>query len=155
MPHKKLQHFIKWFDIFIRAKTKLQKKKGKIKQREKEKQAYLAIRPNSSPSRPSPPPTPVVFLKQGAAWRPCHGRRRAPGHLLLLPRHLFMPGDAQKPSRSIPPLQSKLLPLSRRNRRRPKLAPGRAAAPAWPLTPRSPTKMSKTHAVLVLVAVQK
>jgi hypothetical protein len=33
MSHKKFQHFTKWFDIFIRAKTNLQKKKGKIKQK--------------------------------------------------------------------------------------------------------------------------
>src|ERR1041385_4261783 len=43
MPHKKFQHFIKWFDIFIRAKTNMQKKKGKIKQKIKGK-AYLVPR---------------------------------------------------------------------------------------------------------------
>src|ERR1041385_541441 len=43
MPHKKFQHFIKWFDIFIRAKTNIQKKKGKIKQKRKRKSLPVAL----------------------------------------------------------------------------------------------------------------
>src|ERR1041385_2462956 len=52
MSHKKFQHFIKWFDFFIRAKTNMQKKKGKIKQKIKGK-AYLS--PRAKPAQPAHP----------------------------------------------------------------------------------------------------
>src|ERR1041384_1101534 len=37
MSHKKFQHFIKWFNIFIRAKKNIKKKKGMFKQKIKRK----------------------------------------------------------------------------------------------------------------------
>src|ERR1041385_8532155 len=52
MSHKNFQHFINWFDIFIRAKTNIKKKKGKIKQKIKGK-AYLA--PRAKPAHPAQP----------------------------------------------------------------------------------------------------
>src|ERR1041385_5871457 len=52
MSHKKFQHFIKWFDIFIRARTNIKKKKGKIKQKIKGK-TYLA--PRAKPKQPAQP----------------------------------------------------------------------------------------------------
>src|SRR4051812_26984657 len=88
------------------SQNKRQKRKTEEKETVKEKRLTWLLAQLVAPS-PSPPP-PLCRLPQastqGAAWRPCHGRRRAPGHLLLLPRHLFVPRDAQKPSRSILPL---------------------------------------------------
>src|ERR1041385_985238 len=66
-PHKKFQHFIKWFDIcFIRTKTNIKKKKkGKIKQKI-EKNLPVAQAEPAQPAHPAhqgqggllPPPAP-------------------------------------------------------------------------------------------------
>src|ERR1041384_1101537 len=109
MSHKKFQHFIKWFDIFIRAKTNMQKKKGKIKQKIKGK-AYLA--PRAKPAHPAQPAhrgSGVLFRlprTQAARWNATEPagttrRRRAPSRP---PRALFSPpGYVPQPPRSLPP----------------------------------------------------
>src|SRR4051812_34821875 len=52
-PHKSFQHLIKWFGIFIRAKTNYRKQKGKIKQKNSEK---LTCRSSEAgPPQPSRP----------------------------------------------------------------------------------------------------
>src|ERR1041385_7873008 len=53
MSHKKFQHFINWFGIFIRAKTNMQKKKGKIKQKIKEKDLPVAQAEPAQPAHPA------------------------------------------------------------------------------------------------------
>src|ERR1041385_4870276 len=66
-PHKKFQHFIKWFDIcFIRTTTNInKKKKGKIKQREKEKlTSRLGRGPPLQPAQPTRTP-----LSSSPGWR--------------------------------------------------------------------------------------
>src|ERR1041385_679232 len=77
MPHKKFQHFIKWLDIFIRAKTNIQKKKGKIKQK------FKTERPTCEGAQlvaPAQVHLDACRLPQAsghaAACRPCRGRRR-------------------------------------------------------------------------------
>src|ERR1041384_4814402 len=136
MSHKKFQHFIKWFDIFIRAKTNMQKKKGKIKQKIKGK-AYLA--PRAKPAHPAQPAhrgTGVFFplpRTQAARWNatePAGGDTSSPRSFQASPCLLLAPGDVSQPPRSIPPLQSFLLLLPCRFRRRPRSTPERRRAPA-------------------------
>src|ERR1041385_257688 len=110
MPHKKFQHFIKWFGIFIRAKTNMQKKKGKIKQKIKEKTLPGA------PGESSPPAQPAHQGQRGLLPRPppqsysleCHRASRAaatpPACLEASPASLSRPGDAPECHASIHPL---------------------------------------------------
>src|ERR1041385_3809837 len=157
MSHKKFQHFIKWFDIFIRAKTNMQKMKGKIKQKIKGK-AYLV--PRAKPANPAQPahrgsgvffPLPRTQAARWNATEPAGAtrRRRAPSRP---PRALFSrPGDVSQPPQFIPPLLVVFPFLSRPIRRRPRSTPKRRRAPAWPLTPRSPKTVSKFFLVVVFV----
>src|ERR1041385_3510007 len=115
MSHKKFQHFIKCFDVFIKAKTNIKKKKGKIKQKIKGK-TYLA--PRAKPAHPAQPahrgsgvffPLPRTQAARWNATAPAGAtrRRRAPSRP---PRALFSrPGDVSQPPRSIPPSTSSLL----------------------------------------------
>src|ERR1041385_3547370 len=71
MPHKKFQHFIKWFDIFIRTKTNIQKKKGKIKQKKKRKSLPVAQARTAHPAHPAQRGSEVFFPAprlQAARW---------------------------------------------------------------------------------------
>src|ERR1041385_8687928 len=78
-PHKKFQHFIKWFDIcFIRTKTNIKKKKkGKIKQKV-EKNLPVAQAEPAQPAHPAhqgqggllpPPPPPSCSVESPRASR--------------------------------------------------------------------------------------
>src|ERR1041385_8498446 len=110
MSHKKFQHFIKWFGIFIRAKTNMQKNKGKIKQKLKRK-TYLSPR-RERPSQPTRPTrgTGVFFPAprlQAARWNATESAvdatsppRTFQASLCLL----LAPGDALEHASSIPPL---------------------------------------------------
>src|ERR1041385_247072 len=72
-PHKKFQHFTKWFDIcFIRTKTNInKKKKGKINQRKKEKlTSRLGRGPPLQPAQPTRTPLSSSTPRcQAARWR--------------------------------------------------------------------------------------
>src|ERR1041385_4824922 len=100
MSHKKFQHFIKWFDIFIRAKTNMQKKKGKIKQKIKGK-SYLA--PRAKPAHPAQPahrgsgvffPLPRTQAARWNATEPAGGNTSPPSAFQASPCLLLAPGDA-------------------------------------------------------------
>src|ERR1041385_4713157 len=157
MPHKKFQHFIKWFGIFIRAKTNMQKKKGKIKQKIKEK-AYLSPR-RSRPSQPTRPTrgTGVFFpalRTQAARWNatePAGGDTSPPSAFQAAPCPLL----ASRRHLAAAPVHSPLLVvfpfLSCPIRRRPRSTPERRRAPVWPLTPRSPKTVSKFFLAVVFV----
>src|ERR1041385_9345570 len=91
-PHKSFQHLIKWFGIFIRAKTKFRKRKERLN-RGKRKNLPLAWGEAHLSSRPSPPGLPCRLppraAKQlgGAAptpWTPPPrlGRSRPPRAIL-------------------------------------------------------------------------
>src|ERR1041385_3121180 len=161
MPHKKFQHFIKWFDIFIRAKTNMQKMKGKIKQKIKGK-AYLV--PRAKPANPAQPahrgsgvffPLPRTQAARWNATEPAGAtrRRRAPSRP---PRALFSrPGDVSQLPRSIPPLHELPPLLSRLFHRRPRNTPERRRAHAWPSTSRSQAKVSREFVVVVFIDLRK
>src|ERR1041385_8694828 len=70
-PHKKFQHFIKWFDIcFIRTTTNInKKKKGKIKQREKEK--LPPRRGRAPPLQPAQPTRTPLSSSPGRRTHSC------------------------------------------------------------------------------------
>ena len=157
MPHKKFQHFIKWFDIFIRAKKNMQKKKGKIKQKIKEKDLPDAQAKPAHPAHPAQRGSGVFFPAlrlQAARWNatePAVDATSSPRAFQASPCPLPSPGDASRPSRSIPPPPAQLPPSPCRVRRRQKNSSEHRSAPAWPSTPRSPSKMSSTIAVLGFV----
>ena len=65
-----------------------------------------------------------------------------PGHLLLPPRHISTPGDAQELPRSIPPLHGHSPRLPRRFRRRPR---AHRSAPPW--KPVATFLLSRCHLV--------
>src|ERR1041385_5316939 len=100
-PHKKFQHFIKWFDIcFIRTTTNINKKRKDRLNRGKRKNLPLAWGEAHLSSRPSPPGLPCLLLQAGArtaAWRPCRGRRRAPRPPPASPRLLLASGGFAPP----------------------------------------------------------
>src|ERR1041385_1798911 len=138
MPHKKFQHFIKWFDIFIRAKTNIQKKKGKIKQKIKEK-AYLAPR-REQPTQPSRPtegsgvffPVPRLQAARWNATEPAVDDTSPPSAFQASTCPLLAHEDALKLPHSILPLHELPPPLSLPFRRRPRRTPERRRAPACP-----------------------
>src|ERR1041385_6542049 len=85
-PHKKFQHFIKWFDIcFIRTTTNINKKRKERLNRGKRKNLPLAWGEAHLSSRPSPPGLPCLLLQAGAQLRGDHAvaADEPPGHLLL------------------------------------------------------------------------
>ena len=134
MSHKKFQHFIKWFDIFIRAKTNMQKKKGKIKQKIKGK-AYLA--PRAKPAHPAQPahggsgvffPLPRTQAARWNATDPAGGDTSPPSAFQAPPCLLLAPEDSPKHATSIPP--SRASSSSRaRFRRRPRTRRSTEAPP--------------------------
>jgi hypothetical protein len=116
-PHKKFQHFIKWFDIcFIRTKTNINKKRKERLNRNRKTLPVAQAEP-AQPAHPAhqgqggllPPPAPPSCSVE------CHRASRAaatpPACLEPSPWPLLTPGDAALPSASIPPLQSFLLLL--------------------------------------------
>src|ERR1041385_7587116 len=112
MSHKKFQHFINWFDIFIRAKTNMQKKKGKIKHKIKGK-AYLA--PGAKPAHPAHPaqrgsgvffPVPCLQAARWNATELAGDDTSSSTSFQAAPCPLLAPGDALEHASSIPPLQS-------------------------------------------------
>src|ERR1041385_5146750 len=124
MSDKKFQHFIKWFDIFIRAKTNMQKKKGKIKQKIKEK-TLPGAPGESSPSGPPgpegqrgllPPPAPPSCSVE------CHRASRG--------RHV---AAERLPGLPVP---------SSRAWRRPEASPLHSPPPRAPSPPLSPVSSS-------------
>src|ERR1041385_5880749 len=102
-PHKKFQHFIKWFDIFIRTKTNIKKKR---KERLNRNQKNLTCRPGgagpASPPGPpgagasSPSPRAPKLLGGMPPSQPGATRRRqgASSPPCGLFSHLNAPGDA-------------------------------------------------------------
>src|ERR1041385_1952132 len=160
MPHKKFQHFIKWFDIFIRAKTNIQKKKGKIKQKNRK---ILTCRPGED----GPPSPAGPQGQQGLLPRPVPPSCSVQCHRASRGRHVAvegLPGLPVPPSRAWRRPGARLLhsPLQRffpssyaQIRRRPKLH--RSAPPwtTWPPCPRAPTSKSTVFLVLDFVFTQK
>ena len=137
MPHKKIQHFIKWFDIFIRAKTNIQKKKGKTKQKFKTEKPTCEGAQLVAPG-PSPPPLPCRLPQAGArtaACRPCRGLRLPPRR-----RRCSTPprasktchGDAQDTPHPFPQSRASSSSSRARFRRRPRT---RRNAPPWKTRP--------------------
>src|ERR1041385_817726 len=130
MSHKKFQHFINWFGIFIRAKTNMQKKKGKFKQKIKEENlpdAQGEGGPASPPGPPgargssSPPRAPKLLGGMPPSQPGATRRRRAPSRP---PRAFFSrPGDVSQPPQFISPLLVVFPFLSRPIRRRPRSTP--------------------------------
>ena len=123
-PHKSFQHLIKWFGIFIRAKTNYRKRKERLN-REKKKKAYLSpgARP-TSPAGPAHPNSPVVFHPALPSSSVARRRRRG--------RHL----DAQDvPGRPVP---SYVVLENRREAvlRFPLLSRALPSSPRFPLLPR-------------------
>src|ERR1041385_2670471 len=118
MSHKKFQHFIKWFGIFIRAKTNMQKNKGKIKQKLKRK-TYLSPR-RSRPSQPTRPtrgtgvffPAPRLQAARWNATEPAGGDTSPPSAFQAAPYPLLAswrrlataPAHSPPPRRPPPPL---------------------------------------------------
>src|ERR1041385_3565145 len=117
-PHKKFQHFIKWFDIcFIRTKTNIKKKKkGKIKQKI-EKNLPVAQAEPAQPAHPAhqgqggllPPPAPPSCSVE--CHRASQGRHvvvdELPGRPVPSPRtwtHLETPRVHSPPPELPPPL---------------------------------------------------
>ena len=109
LPHKKFHHFIKWFDIFIRAKTNIKKKKGKIKQKIKGK-SYLA--PRAKPAHPAQPahrgrgvffPAPRLQAARWNATEPAVDDTSPSRAFQASPCLLLAPGDALEHASSIPP----------------------------------------------------
>src|ERR1041385_2280211 len=115
-PHKKFQHFIKWFDIcFIRTKTNINKKR---KERLNRNQKNLTCRPGGvGPGSPPGPPgaggssstsrAPKLLggmppSQPGATRR----RRRASRPPRALSSHLDAPGDSAS---SFPPFPVPIL----------------------------------------------
>src|ERR1041385_1284803 len=124
-PHKSFQHFIKWFDIcFIRTKTNINKKR---KERLNRNRKNLTCRLGGAvPASPPGPPGAGGSSSTSRAPKLLGGMPpRQPGcrHATSLPGAppclLLAPGDSPQLPRSIPPLQSFLLLLPRRFRRRP------------------------------------
>src|ERR1041385_5821192 len=118
MSHKKFQHFINWFGIFIRAKTNMQKNKGKIKQKFKKKNLPIAQAELAQPAHPAHqghggllprPAHPSCSVE-------CHRASRAaatpPACLEASPASLSRPGNAPECPPSIPPLPEPPPPLS-------------------------------------------
>src|ERR1041385_5146220 len=119
MSHKKFQHFINWFGIFIRAKTNMQKKKGKIKQKIKEKDLPVAQ------AEPAQPAHPAHQGHGGLLPRPAHPSCSVECHRASRGRHVAaerLPGRPVPSSRiqetsrsrpsSFPPPRRPPLPLS-------------------------------------------
>src|SRR3954469_3343336 len=70
-PHKSFQHLIKWFGIFIRAKTNYRKRKERLN-REKKKRltARLGRGPPLQPAQPTRTPLSSSTPRcQAARWR--------------------------------------------------------------------------------------
>src|ERR1041385_4113577 len=157
MSHKKFQHFINWFGIFIRAKTNMQKKKGKIKQKIKRK-TYLSPR-RSRPSQPTRLtrgtgvffPAPRTQAAQWNATEPAGGDTSPPSAFQASPCPLLAHGDALKLPHSFLPLHELPPLLSRPFRRRPRRTPERRRAPAWP--PCSPRHLELSRGTAAVVFV--
>src|ERR1041385_4917988 len=102
MSHKKFQHFIKWFDIFMRAKTNMQKKKGKIKQKRNRK-TYQTPR-----AKPAQPAHPAHQGHRGLLPRPAHPSCAVECHRASRGRHV---AAERLPGRPVP--SSRVLETSR------------------------------------------
>src|ERR1041385_8828604 len=120
MSHKKFEHFIKWFDIFIRAKTNMQKKKGKIKQKIIRKDLPVAQAEPAQPAHPDHqghggllprPAHPSCSVECHRASRGRHvAAERLPGRLVPSSRVLEM--SRSRPSSSPPSSSSSPSPLA-------------------------------------------
>src|ERR1041385_178331 len=116
-PCKSLQHLIKWFGIFIRAKTKFRKRKERLN-RGKRKNLPLAWGEAHLSSRPSPPGLPCRLppraAKQlgGAAPTPWTPPRR-PGRSRPPQASKVRQGDARGSLSPFPPPPLRLAPPPR------------------------------------------
>src|ERR1041385_3510006 len=159
-PHKSFQHLIKWFGIFIRAKTNYRKRKERLN-RNKRKNLPGAQGEAGPPSpagpqgqrRLLPPPAhPSCSVECHRASRgntsPPSAFQASPCPLLASWRRLAA-APFHSPLHELPPL------LSRPFHRRPRNTPERRRAHAWPSTPRSPKDVSKLFVVVVFVELQK
>src|SRR4051812_34930946 len=142
--------------LFLLAKTKDRKFKQKTegKKEKQKKPTYLGHPgPTHLPSRPSPPfPLSSFPGRRTAAWRPCRGRRRAPGHLLLpLAFSSRLEASHSKPH-PFPPLLIVFLLLCSSFS---STSESRRSAPpwqTWPPCPRDRAVVSLVPAVVVFIA---
>src|ERR1041385_6816244 len=153
MPHKKFQHFLKWVDILSEPKQIYRKRKERLNR--KIGNPYLSPRRGrpTQPSRPtgaagsSSPPRASKLLGGMPPSQPwTTRRRRGPSRP---PRASFsrLETPLARPD-PFPPLQSFLLLLPCSFSSPPEDSPEHRSAPAWPSTPRSPSKLSSVIAVL-------
>src|ERR1041385_7658816 len=160
-PHKKFQYLIKWFGIFIRAKTNYRKRKERLNRKELEN-PYLSPR-RSRPSQPTRPTRGrgVFFLAprtQAARWNatePAGDDTSTPRSFQPSPWPLLAPGRAWRRREPIPPLQSFLLLLPCSFPSPPESAAVHRREKSLPTTSRSRTKVSKRFAVVVFIDLQK
>src|ERR1041385_606428 len=159
-PHKSFQHLIKWFGIFIRAKTNYRKRKERLNRNKRK--TYLA--PRAKPAHPAQPahrdrgvffPTPRPQAARWNATELAGDATSSPRSFQPSPWPLLAPGRAWRRRESIPPLQSFLLLLPCSFPSPPESAAIHRREKSQPTTSRSRTKVSKRFAVVVFIDLRK